>query len=443
MKNLGLTIVSFIYMLATQAQEVPSALSIAEAIAYAKQENAALKAKSLAIDVAKSGTAMARARYLPQLYADGNLQRNLIIPITPVPANAFDKTASPGEILPLRFMTQWTGNAGLNASFDIFNPQKLLDTRQAKIQENLNTVEAEIAMQSNDFEVKKSYVSTLIAQEQYRLAVADTLTKAKILHMCIAQFDEGRITQLQLNNVIADKNTSAAFLQEALAIQDQAYATLFYFLGLDPQNATAIQLTDSLPTLFQRYKMDNPIADTENLNTQQKNLQQQLNTLEIERLKKYFLPTIGLRAYYGANYYDNKFEIFKGKNWNGNSFVALNLHFPIFENQDQFKKINQLRLQNQITDLNYKDAQHKNNLDKITASKDAKSYQSKIDAAQANLVLAEQTFKLTQDQFAEGKLLISELYEANYAFQLAKNSYLQAAYQFILAQINVEALSKY
>lgn len=440
MKKLSLTIGSLLLIFAAQAQEMPAALSMAEAIAFAKTENAALKAKSLAVQVAKSGTAIARARYLPQIYADANLQRNLIIPITPVPANAFDNTAAEGQIIPVRFMTQWTGNAGINLTYDLFNPEKQLDIRQSKIQEEIDQAEAELARSSKDYEIKNSYVASLIAQEQYRLALADTLTKGKILSMSQDLFQEERLSQAQLNAVIADKNNSIAQLQEASSIQDQAFATFNYQLGIEPDQSRKIVLTDSLPTLFERYQQSPPTSESRGLNTQLKDLELQLNTVAIARFKKTFLPRVGLSAFYGANYYDNGFELFKGKNWNGNSFLALNLRFPIFEDQEQHKKINQLRLQNQITELNFRDELHKNSLDQITARLDAKNYQSKISVAQANLLLADQNFKIAQQQFSEGRLIIAELYDVNYAYQKAKNTYLQAAYQFISAQIKLESL---
>src|SRR5690554_5522568 len=74
-----------------------------------------------------------KGKRLPLIYAEGNLQRNIITPITPVPANAFDQNAAPGEILPLKFATDWSSRAGLNFSMDLFNPQTAGAIRVAEL----------------------------------------------------------------------------------------------------------------------------------------------------------------------------------------------------------------------------------------------------------------------------------------------------------------------
>ena len=65
-----------------------------------------------------------RRKQLPLLTGEANLQRNLIIPVTPVPSIAFDPNAQPGEITPLKFATDWSAKAGLQVSWDVFNSQK-------------------------------------------------------------------------------------------------------------------------------------------------------------------------------------------------------------------------------------------------------------------------------------------------------------------------------
>ena len=82
------------------AQELSIDLLWNSANTYEKliQAQSSLKAAQLDI-LAEKG------KRLPLIYAEGNLQRNIITPITPVPAEAFDSNAAPGEILPLKFAT--------------------------------------------------------------------------------------------------------------------------------------------------------------------------------------------------------------------------------------------------------------------------------------------------------------------------------------------------
>lgn len=50
----------------------------------------------------------------------------------------------------------------------------------------------------------------------------------------------------------------------------------------------------------------------------------------------------------------------------------------------------------------------------------------------------ELNFALIQQQYKNGRLLIEEISKADYAVQLAKNEYLNAAYNYLLAEIQME-----
>src|SRR3546814_9421469 len=54
-----------------------------------------------------------RNNRIPVFYIDANLQRNLIISTTPVPAIEFDPDAQEGAIIPLKFATRWLPTAGV------------------------------------------------------------------------------------------------------------------------------------------------------------------------------------------------------------------------------------------------------------------------------------------------------------------------------------------
>ncbi|WP_432713604.1 TolC family protein, partial [Pedobacter sp.] len=206
-------------------------LSLKDAAALASNNNPTFKAKSLDLKIAAEAVEEAKLKRIPQVYADFNLQRNLIIPITPVPSNAFNPNAPEGEITPLRFNTKWTANSGLNANVDLFNPQKRQDVKVAKIQQEISKLEQEDAENKLHFDVSNAYAQALIAREQQHLAAIDTLTKARISKMSKEQFDAGRITLIELQQTTADRNNTLNHFEETEKIFQQAQAQLLYFLG--------------------------------------------------------------------------------------------------------------------------------------------------------------------------------------------------------------------
>src|SRR5690606_30331818 len=194
---------------------------------------------------------------------------------------------------------------------------------------------------------------------------------------------------------------------------------------------------------FQMYKADLQ-ADMLSRIAYSRVLQNQaLSTAQIQTERAGYLPTLGLNAYYGANYFDNSFNLLKSANWNGNSFINLGLRLPISEGFERQKRISRLRLQQQADELRYEDERIKSRLDFLAAEREAIRYQKNIARAKENCLLAEQNLRLADEQFASGRLLIGDFSLANYNYQREKNNYLNVAYNFMSAKLNMERLGRY
>ena len=427
------------------AQEVGERLrlTLEEAQTVAAGQHPVIAAGYIDERISREATAETRLKRLPLVYGDANLQRNLIIPVTPVPANAFDPSAPEGELRPLRFTTRWTSNVGINGSFDLFNPQKKGAVQEAKIQEELARLENALTENEMVYEAGMAYLSALIAKEQLRLAIADTVTQSQILTMSEEQFDEGRLLLSALNQARADRNNALNRLEEAGQIYADSKDQLLYALGYEPGEEVEIEFLDSLESLFEKYQSDIN-ADTLNSLAYDRFLQNQaLVAAQVQTERAGYLPTLALNAYYGANYFDNSFNLLKSANWNGNSFVNVGLRLPISEGFERQRRISRLKLQQQADELRYEDERNKNRLDYLAAQREATRYEKNYARARENFLLAEQNLQLAKEQFDSGRLLIGDLSLAKYNYQQEKNNYLNVAYHFISAKLNMERLGRY
>ena len=140
------------------------------------------------------------------------------------------------------------------------------------------------------------------------------------------------------------------------------------------------------------------------------------------------------------NYFDNNFEIFKDANWYGNSYVKIGVKIPL---SDWLKYRNEKALAEykiNSNDVAYKNMQNLSSLNYLEALKDIEFTKSKYEDLKRNFNLEQENFVLVQQQFKEGRILIEDLSTSNYALQSAKNLYLQAAYNYLLAQLQMEDL---
>jgi len=420
-----------------QTPSSPMRLSLEEARAIALKNNPDLQIKQLEVNITKAQADQARLRRIPLIYGDFNMQRNLIIPVTPVPANAFRPDAAEGELIPLRFTTKWTSNAGLNAELNIFNPERRTELAEARLQTQIRETEKEAEEIDLRYNLDEAYAAAIIAAEQLKLAASDTLNNYTVWKMSKEQFDAGRLMQADLNKVKADLNNAKNNFEEAEKIWKQAKAELMVTMGYPPSDEAALELTDDIESLFSSYQQSQ-ISSNESIAL--KKLQQEaglLNT-QLNSTKAGYLPSIVLKAYYGASYFDNRFEIFKGNTWYGNSFINLGVRLPITEGLERSKKLAEIRLQTESNRLSYLSQQNKNELERLEATRDIAILEKKYLRSKENYDLAADTYRIAQQQYESGRLLIGDLSKSNYAYQLEKNNYLNVAYDYIIAKMKLE-----
>ena len=255
------------------------------------------------------------------------------------------------------------------------------------------------------------------------------------------QYDAGRITLTELNNGKAELNNALSRQKEAANIVAKSNADLLYEIGVDPLTGTTIHFEDNIDNLFSRFNV--PETHSSTSLTLQK-LEQERNLMDEEligtRVKSY--PRVYLGGYVGSNYFDNQFEVFNPERWHGNSYVKLGVQVPMngwFSFNSQ-KKVMEFRLaENRAQE---KEQLHRNALDYYKARQDAAFFQEKYDDKKANFHLQQSSFQVAQQQFNEGRLLIGDLHEADYRMQLAKNEYLNAAYDYVLAMLQLENVLK-
>lgn len=427
----------------TYAQQDPLTLPLTldKARGIAIDASPTLQSSQINVLLAEEQIKQAKNRAIPEVTADFNLQHNLIIPQTPVPAKAFNPNAQDGELLLLRFSTKWTGNAGVNLNYDLYDPTQRSQVKQSRIKSTIASIDLDLARKEVILNTSNAYIEALIAQEQLKLNQVDTKNKTTIFQMLSDQYNEGRISLIDLNNGKAALNTAISKNREAKIIAEKANAKLLYNLGYNPMNFVEIIFQDNIEVLFENYNFQ---ISQNGYFLDLKKLEQEKLLLEEQKFeaKMNYYPKLTLGAFYGDNYFDNQLDIFQNTNWHGNSYVKVGLKIPL---SDWFKYKNDKAIVNyQInsSDLAYKDMQNLSALNYLTAQKDIEFNKSKYDDIKRNFLLEQENSALIQQQFEEGRILIQDLTIANYAVEVAKNDYLNAAYDYLLAQLQMEQLKE-
>ncbi len=425
----------------TNAQEQPvlQKLSLERAQSIALQNNPELQVKTINTAIAQKKIEQAKWEKIPDIYANIDLRRNLIIPTTPVPAKAFNPDAEKGEIMPLQFMTDWSSQAGINASFDLFNPKIHGQIKEAKQQAQIKSITQKISANQLKYQVGADYAALIIAKKQFQLAIADTINKTKILAMVQEQHQAGRLTISELNNTRSNKNQSISRYFKASKILISAKAQLLTDLGISPKEKERLSISDDINSLLYT---NNKNLQKNSLSLTKRKQERRLTKVQLHNTKLEFLPTVSLEGFYGSNFYNNDFDIFKDQNWYGNSYVGLSINIPITQGLDRIKKINQLQLQKQVDKANYKAQKNQLQLEKLQAQQDIVYKKKVLQQKKKNMALIQKNLLSAKDKFSSGRLLISELLKNDFLYQKAKTNYLQAAYDYILAKMQLKKVRR-
>lgn len=417
--------------------ELPAQLSLKEAQAFAMKHHPRVMESNLQNRIAEKQISKEKWKKIPSVYGSYDLRYNLIIPTTPVPAQAFQPNAKKGEVLPLRFSTDWSSSAGINLDYDLFNPQKNGQLKVAEQKFAIQKIESQVTQHELNDKVGKDYIACVIAKVQLKLAIADTLAKTKIVAVTQNQYNQGRIKLPTLSLMQKSRNQSLSNFYNAQYIYHSAKQQLIVDLGFSPSSSQNITLTDSLAGLLTLEKTQK--QSTQNhLSIQKLQQEQLLNNLQLKNVKRGFLPTVSLKGFYGGNYYDNDFRLFNADKWYGNSYLGLSVKIPITAGFERTQEIQILKLQAKEKEVQLKDQHHQIELQQLQAQQKVDVERKKVENAMENKNLMFKNWKVANQQLAAGRLLIKDWLDSDFLYKQAKTDYLQAVYDFLLAQLDME-----
>lgn len=360
---------------------------------------------------------------IPVFYVDGNLQHNIIIPTTPVPAIAFDPSAQEGAIIPLKFATKWSSKAGVQVQWKLFDPQR----KYSEDQKSLEIEKAEIELQRTEENWKKdatlAYAAVVLASYQYQSALEDSVAYAEILQITKNRYKVGR--ESSSNYISAQQQFERQLIQlyEAFYVLKQ--------VDLELNNYIDIKQYKNLSSGFEDIKNAISPRDKNYYDIQSLMVDKRIVDNQWIAAKRQWLPSLTLNGYLGEQYYSNELRITRKEEWFGNSFINLALRIPLssyFTGQATLRKI---QLNSKLIDLQITEKQaddqslHNKKQLKIAAAEEKLHRLEKIKA------LALQDMNEQREAYKAGRALITMYNQSLINYKKAEQDVWQAQYDLI------------
>lgn len=437
--NILLLLLSFTLLL--PAQELnPERLKLEEAIAYALEHAPERIRQKLQVGEAVIRLEEARLQHLPDIYASGDLRRNLIIPSTPVPAHLFDPDASEGELMYLRFNTTWHASAGINLSYDLFSPEKVNRVGEQKQQLKIEQYDEMISEKELREQVALAYAACVIAEEQLHSCKQDTAYYALLLRNAGDRYAKEQLTLVAKNEAQKAFNESVANCLRAEKIAADAKANLLYLAGaeVNPESVAALQLDENIPTLLGKMEQTSSLVPSwKELEMMKQQEMGSLAALRIRSAEWKYVPTLSLNGYLGTNYYNNELRLFNDRYWRGNSYIGLSLKVPISQALSTAKEVSRQRLQQRLEEATLQEICNRQEKERLQEASQLTVQRESYRLSGENLAMSEQNLRAAQLQFEKGYILQQELLSEQLKAQLTRQSYLQAAYDLFTILVTI------
>lgn len=422
----------------SQNSDLPQSLSYDQAVSYAMQNNPDLKIQELNYLISIEKLNESKLSLVPQIYGRYDIQGNLIIPSTLVPVGKFNPSLPEDELVPIKFGTNWSSGIGLVASVKLFDPQIIGDIREKKASLSLSDIDRKITLIDIEIEAGKAYVNCLLSDQQIRFAEDDTANSYRELAETELKYKAGFLKLTDLNQTILNHRNAVSRYKEAARISYDSKQTLFFWMGLANDSNRSFVLTDTLEILINRFLHETGDYSevTSSLTLGRLSVLNNIEKVRLKNAKTGFMPVISLNGIYGTDFYNNKLILGDENFWFGNSNINLSLRMPITEGISRIKKIAQ---QKYLIDINREEinaALNKKELEKNKTKMDIEFYRTETVIKRSNLDLAKANYNAAFSQFKEGKILQSELLQAELSYKQVKIEYLKALYGYLDSLLN-------
>jgi hydrophobe/amphiphile efflux-1 (HAE1) family protein len=411
-------------------------LNLTEAENLVRTQNPELKIARQEIQKSNYMLQEARGNYLPSLNFQGSYNHNLKPQVFFLPANTFDPTADPNRFQSIAASAKNVYQGGLNLSLPLlqFENQPIMKTaRLTKQSSELNLSARE---QQKIAEVRRIYYTALLAKAQADFVLENMQRQKQVL--------EELKNRLQLG-FLSEADTLQAFIQvENLKPQllkaENAYkiAETQLKLLLDLPKEQEIVLTDQLTLpldLITEIKSNENLSNRPDL--QNLRLQNELAFQQIKLEKARLLPNLQFIGQYAWLTQAEDFKLGK-YNWVNTQLIGLQLNVPIFNGFKGQKRIQQIQIQQQQAETQYRYALRQADLEVETYTQNLLEIARQIQTQDQVIKVAERSYRLIKDRLLQGLAKQGDLWDADLALRQAKSNRIELIYNYLTTEAELK-----
>ena len=460
MKKLRNSVNIFLAMLGLTSLSAQEAkiFSIEEAIKYAQENSISVQQSKLDLDRSKQQVREYTSIGLPQATINAEYNYNINLPtqllpdfLTPavvgtleafqlVPAGT-GANLPEGQPQPVQFGTKNSFRAGFNVNQLVFDGSYFVGLKAAKGLVQMTTRQTDLSMQQIKNNVKKSYLTVLIAQENRKILYKNIENLEKLLKETKAFKESGLIEQLDVDRLDLSLSNLKSENEMVGRQVELAYNVLKFQMNFPLYEA--IGLSDSLNSMMEE-PVDGDLSGKPNFDNrfevQILKQSEYLNELNVKRYKMGYAPSVS--AFFTHQYQIQRNNLFD-KDEAGFfpiSIIGASVNVPIFDGFNKDSKIKMAEIDRKKINLQLKQFELASTLELENARVAYKNAKERMTNQQKNLDLAERILNTTKIKYKEGIGSSMEITTAEQELYRTQANYMNAVYDVAVAIADLERI---
>jgi outer membrane protein TolC len=425
----------------SQAQTLPDAVSLEEAIAFGEQNNRTVKKASMEVQKAYKEKWSTIAIGLPQISATANYQNFVELPTSLIPAQFFG--GKEGEFAEVQFGTPQTMDAGVTLQQLVFDGSYIVGLQASNI---FLTISKNV-LEKTLLEVRKSIVNTystvLLVRENISFLEKNKTNLNKNLEELNQLFRNGFEEEESVEQLRLTLSSIETQLRYAKNLERISLDMLKLLIGFPTQSP--LLLSDTLEALTNESLFNASAPDNINLDYNidvkiaQNNLLSENLLYKYERSKN--LPR--LSAFLNGNYTGNSqsFTFTQAdQKWFGAALFGVNLQVPLFSSLKRRALSQKAKIAVSQAETELTETKERISIEIQAAENDYKLAVENYFTNKENLRLATRIEQKNQTKYFEGVASSFELREAQLQLYSAQNNYIKSIQEVIQKKLSLETL---
>ncbi len=416
-------------------------MNLQECLAYGLENSEVVNISKLEIEKQNAYVGEITSEGLPQVNASVDLNKNLKLRTTFIPADFLPNSPPGVEAVPVTFGTPYGGDVSINATQMVFNGSYFVGLQAARALKELTQKEYTQTRIDVAGAITKSYYLVLVAEESLNTIQANYERLDSLLKDTRIMYENGFKEKIEVSRAQVQFNNIKTALENSSRSFEFTKDVLKFNLGMPHE--VNLQIADR-PSGF---RVDFAETLNEEINANRRieyeilSMRKQLATLDLKNNHSQYLPQIDL--YFGLGWNagtataENLFS-FNSQNWFDYRMVGISASMPIFDGFRKAKKIQQNRITLKQLDL------QQNNLERSINNeiKDTKilllNSLEDLKNQQENVQLAEEVYNVSKTKYQEGVGSSIELMDADNEYKIAQSNYLNALLNTLLLKVDYE-----